>query len=41
LRELHGIAEALAVFMPQTSAKILECIKDNKMPEKPLFGRLP
>ncbi len=40
LRELHGIAEALAVFMPQTSAKILECIKENKMPEKPLFGRL-
>jgi methionyl-tRNA synthetase len=40
LSELHGIAEALQVFMPQTSAKILECISENKMPEKPLFARL-
>lgn len=41
LSELHGIAQALGIFMPQTSAKILECIRENKMPEKPLFARLP
>lgn len=40
LEELHGIAEAFNIFMPQTSAKILECIRENKMPEKPLFSRL-
>lgn len=38
--ELKAIAENLAPFMPQTSAKILECIRENKMPEKPLFARL-
>ncbi len=37
---LNGIADHLAVCMPQTSAKILECIRENKMPEKPLFARL-
>jgi methionyl-tRNA synthetase len=41
LRTLDGIAHALEIFMPQTSAKILECIRENKMPEKPLFARLP
>lgn len=41
LSELHSIAKALTIFMPQTSAKILECIRENKMPEKPLFARLP
>lgn len=40
LSELHSIAQALEIFMPQTSAKILECIRENKMPEKPLFARL-
>jgi methionyl-tRNA synthetase len=38
--ELKTIAENLEPFMPHTSAKILECIRENKMPEKPLFGRL-
>jgi methionyl-tRNA synthetase len=37
---LDGIAKSLAVFLPRTSAKILECIVENKMPEKPLFNRL-
>jgi methionyl-tRNA synthetase len=40
---LHGLWQlqsALALFMPQTSAKILECISENKMPEKALFSRL-
>jgi methionyl-tRNA synthetase len=41
LEELNAIAKALQVFMPQTSAKILECMRENKMPEKPLFARLP
>jgi methionyl-tRNA synthetase len=37
---LHEIASDLEVFLPKTSAKILECISENKMPEKPIFGRL-
>jgi methionyl-tRNA synthetase len=41
LEELHAIATALQIFMPNTSAKILECIRENKMPEKSLFARLP
>ena len=39
--ELRSIASALYIFMPQTSKKILECLNENKMPEKPLFNRLP
>ncbi len=38
--DLYAIGKALSVFMPNTSAKILECIHENKMPEKPLFARL-
>jgi methionyl-tRNA synthetase len=38
---LYVVAKILSIFMPQTSAKILECIAENKMPEKPLFARLP
>ena len=41
LYELKYIAELLQPFLPRTSAKILECIRENKMPEKPLFNRLP
>lgn len=37
---LSIVAFRLQIFMPQTSAKILECIRENKMPETPLFGRL-
>ncbi|MEN9337775.1 MAG: methionyl-tRNA synthetase, methionyl-tRNA synthetase [Candidatus Parcubacteria bacterium] len=40
LLSLSEIANNLAPCMPRTSAKILECIRDNKMPEKPLFARL-
>ncbi len=40
LEDLYIIAKKLEVFMPRTSSKILECIKENKMPEKPLFNRL-
>jgi methionyl-tRNA synthetase len=38
---LYQNALNLKPFLPQTSAKILECIRENKMPEKPLFNRLP
>ncbi len=38
--DLYFIASALAPFMPTTSAKILELIKENKKPEVPLFARL-
>ena len=37
---LKNIVFKLSPFIPQTSQIILECIKNNKMPEKPLFGRL-
>jgi methionyl-tRNA synthetase len=40
LTTLHEIVCDLEIFLPKTSAKILECIRENKMPEKPLFGRL-
>lgn len=40
LERLGSIASRLAIFMPQVSAKIIECIKENKMPERPLFQRL-
>ena len=40
LVDLQAIAVALEIFMPQTAEKILECIRENKMPEKPLFNRL-
>ncbi len=41
LGELYYIAVSLQSFLPRTSAKILECIAQNKMPEKALFARLP
>ena len=41
LSNLHYVGILLRPFLPQTSAKILECIRENKMPEKPLFARLP
>jgi methionyl-tRNA synthetase len=39
LVQLNAIAIQLQIFLPNTSAKILECIRENKMPEKPLFNR--
>ncbi|MCX6755073.1 MAG: methionine--tRNA ligase [Candidatus Nomurabacteria bacterium] len=36
---LKSIAEMLAPFLPETSEKILELIKENKKPEQPLFLR--
>lgn len=40
LYQLFSIGLLLEPFLPKTSAKILECIRENKMPEKPLFNRL-
>ncbi len=40
VHDLYFIARALAPFMPTTSEKILELIKENKKPETPLFARL-
>ena len=37
--ELLSIAELLAPFMPETAKEIQHLIKENKMPEKPLFPR--
>ena len=39
LHNLYVLGLYLEVFLPDTSAKILECIRENKMPEKPLFNR--
>ena len=41
VEQLFIIASHLKVFLPRTSEKIIECIKENKMPEKALFNRLP
>lgn len=38
--DLYGIAISLAPFMPKTSEAIIDCIRDNKKPEAPLFNRL-
>lgn len=38
--DLYFIATGLAPFMPVTSQKIVELIKENKKPEVPLFARL-
>ncbi len=40
VNDLINIVELLEPFLPRTSAKIIECIHENKMPEKPLFNRL-
>ena len=38
--DLYGIAVSLAPFMPTTSKKIIDCIRENKKPEAPIFARL-
>ncbi len=38
--DLYGIAVSLAPFLPKTSEAIIECIRENKKPETPLFARL-
>jgi methionyl-tRNA synthetase len=39
VRELHAIAIDVKPFMPETSAKIIELIKNNRSPSEPLFLR--
>lgn len=36
---LHGVAQHLEPFLPETSRKIIEAVKANKMPSEPLFLR--
>jgi methionyl-tRNA synthetase len=38
-RNVYLIAKLLNPFMPITSEKIKEIVKENKMPEKPLFPK--
>lgn len=38
-QELHAVGEALAPFMPETSATIMSLVALKKTPEKPLFER--
>ena len=40
LSNLYYFGIIVRPFIPNTSAKIIECIRENKMPEKPLFNRL-
>lgn len=40
MESLVNVAYSLRAFLPKTSATILECVRKNKMPETPLFGRL-
>ncbi|HEY9584413.1 MAG TPA: methionine--tRNA ligase [Candidatus Paceibacterota bacterium] len=39
LKEIYRISENLEPFMPETAKEIQRLIKENKMPEKPLFPR--
>ena len=39
LDNLYVISKNLEPIMPETAFKIQDCIKNNKMPEKPLFER--
>ncbi|MSR78618.1 MAG: methionine--tRNA ligase [Candidatus Taylorbacteria bacterium] len=39
VKELFLIAKLLTPFLPVTSEKIIQLVKSNKMPEKPLFPR--
>jgi methionyl-tRNA synthetase len=40
LSELFKIAHQLSLYLPSVSEKILECIHNTTMPERPLFERL-
>jgi methionyl-tRNA synthetase len=39
LSHINFISELLEPFMPTTSATIKQLVKENKMPETPLFAR--
>jgi methionyl-tRNA synthetase len=38
--KLWNIAVNLEIFLPETAEKIKKCVKENKMPETPLFPRI-
>jgi methionyl-tRNA synthetase len=38
-QELYAVGEALAPFMPETSATIMSLVQSKKTPDKPLFER--
>lgn len=39
LNDIYRIAKMLEIIIPETAKKILEILKENKMPETPLFPR--
>ncbi len=39
VQKLYEISHMLLPIMPETSEKIKNCIKENKMPSEPLFLR--
>ena len=41
IERLHSIAFLLRPFLPRTAEEILRLIREHKMPEAPLFNRLP
>lgn len=41
VRSLLEVSTSLQPFLPRTASKIRECISESKVPEKPLFNRLP
>lgn len=41
LSRLHDVTTHLKPFLPRTAEEIERLIRENKMPEKPLFARLP
>ena len=41
VKKLYEIACELQPFLPRTAEEIQRLIRENKMPEKPLFARLP
>lgn len=41
VRNLHTMATALELFLPRTARDILSLVAEHKMPEAPLFNRLP
>ena len=41
VERLYAIALVLEPFLPRTGAEIMRLIREHKMPEQPLFNRLP
>ncbi len=41
VERLYAIALVLEPFLPRTATEIMRLVREHKMPEKPLFNRLP